>query len=210
MKDGSTAFDWAVYGGDIATMAFLAQDPRVDIHSLSVPLSFQNRPGRAALHGMLFRLLLVCCLRRAMSWSGVACADELRRCVGRNNFGCGAAFWAAAAGRPATCEWLFAQGVSFHLVNQAGHTSVHKVAAPWMHRHCTMRLVSKRTSTGPGFFHVVWVAVHGVRSHGFRCVSSSVSGHETDGTRVCVCVCLAHVAGCVEGASRGAGVDAAH
>lgn len=63
-----------------------------------------------------------------------------------NNFGCGAAFWAAAAGRPATCEWLFAQGVSFHLVNQAGHTSVHKAA--WKgHREALEWML--RTEAGP-------------------------------------------------------------
>jgi len=79
MKDGSQAFDWAVYGGHIPTMALLADNPSVDVHAL-------------------------------------------------NHFGCGAAFWAAAAGDPETCRWLYARGIDFNLVNQAGHAAVHKAA----------------------------------------------------------------------------------
>ena len=63
-----------------------------------------------------------------------------------NNFGCGAAFWAAAAGNvdtcrsqsfssssscssssPPACRWLLAKGIDFTLVNGAGHAAVHKV-----------------------------------------------------------------------------------
>mmetsp|Transcript_23544 Transcript_23544/g.76699 ORF Transcript_23544/g.76699 Transcript_23544/m.76699 type:complete len:181 (-) Transcript_23544:24-566(-) len=45
-----------------------------------------------------------------------------------NNFGCGAAFWAAAAGNVDTCRWLLAKGIDFTLVNGAGHAAVHKAA----------------------------------------------------------------------------------
>ena len=84
MKDGSRAWDWAVYGGHLPTLALLAAHPGVDKH-------------------------------------------------GRNNFGCGAAFWAAAAGNVTTCQWLYELGIDFALVNDAGHTSVHKAA--WKGHH---------------------------------------------------------------------------
>lgn len=54
MKDGSRAFDWAIYGGHLPTLRYLASRDDVDIHAL-------------------------------------------------NNYGCGAAFWAAASGKVPTC-----------------------------------------------------------------------------------------------------------
>lgn len=42
MKDDSSAFDWAVHGGDLPTMEYLAAHPQVDIRAL-------NRFGCAAV-----------------------------------------------------------------------------------------------------------------------------------------------------------------
>lgn len=42
MKDASTAFDWAVLSGDVPTMEYLADHPRVDIAAM-------NRHGCAAV-----------------------------------------------------------------------------------------------------------------------------------------------------------------
>ena len=42
MRDDSSAFDWAVFGGHVPTMELLAQHPRVDVHGT-------NRWGCAAV-----------------------------------------------------------------------------------------------------------------------------------------------------------------
>lgn len=79
MKDGSSIFDWAVFGGNLETISFLARNPNIDIHSL-------------------------------------------------NQFGCGAAFWASAAGRVDVAKYLLEIDVDFKLINHAGHSAVGKAA----------------------------------------------------------------------------------
>ena len=101
MKDGSRAWDWAIYGGDLPTLHFLAAHPEVDIHGL-------------------------------------------------NYFGCGAAFWAAASGNVATCTWLLSQGIDFSLINDAGHTAVHKAA--WKgHKTCLTWMILSEDGPGLGY-----------------------------------------------------------
>ena len=91
MKDGSRAFDWAVYGGHLPTLQLLASNSRVDMHAL-------------------------------------------------NNYGCGAAFWAAASGNVGPFFELFVRHYG-HAIARATelNTARSRVGVLLVHRRSLCR-----------------------------------------------------------------------
>ena len=49
-----------------------------------------------------------------------------------------------------TCQWLYDKGIDFTIVNEAGHTSVHKAA--WKgHQECLRWMIENETGPQLGF-----------------------------------------------------------
>jgi ankyrin repeat protein len=146
-KHGNTALMWAAGAGHLSVVRWLVEEQRVEVDQANkqgrTALMWAAKNGQCDVVDWLFTRAGADAAAqmkdgsRAWDWAifgGHLPTLQLLAACPRvdvhalNYFGCGAAFWAAASGNVATCQWLYDLGIDFTLVNDAGHTAVHKAA----------------------------------------------------------------------------------
>lgn len=120
-KDGRTAMHWAARNGQTDVCEWLWAT-----HGVSVDKP--TRDGTTPFHWAVWQGHLETC-----RWlADVARADWSTL----NSFGCNAAQWAAQAGNVAMCEYLLTLGLDLKLLNNNGHSALHKAAVKGRQNVC--------------------------------------------------------------------------
>lgn len=120
-RDGRNAMHWAARNGKTDVCEWLWREKGVSVDA-------RTRDGTTPFHWAVWRGHSATC-----DWLVNVASCDWRAL---NAFGCNAAQWAAQSGDVRMCQWLARLGLDMTLLNNNGHSAVHKAAVKGRRETC--------------------------------------------------------------------------